>query len=224
MFRKNGLSRLRGNGTGLGASTSNLVIALSNVNAAKVRCRSRVDPEDVPRDVVLSSSLDEAAHGGKPEEESSGKVLGSVAAVGGLCILIAGGFLFKDQIRAFLLHFTGVVDEMGAVGWVLYALVYAGLEVLAVPAIPLTMASGAIFGIGPGSVLVSFSGTIAATISFLIARYVARDRVCFRAPRFVQPATGLAIYLLHDSCMSGCDERFATCQESKCLALQFRIP
>lgn len=137
-------------------------------------CRSRVGPEELPREAVLREP--DSSEDAEPEE-SSNKLLGSVAAVGGLCLLVAGGFLFKDQIRAFLIHFTDIVDDMGPVGVVLYALVYTGLEVLAVPAIPLTMASGAIFGIVPGSILVSLAGTVAATISFLIARYVARDRV-----------------------------------------------
>jgi uncharacterized membrane protein YdjX (TVP38/TMEM64 family) len=62
-------------------------------------------------------------------------------------------------------------------GYVAYAAVYTGLEVLAVPAIPLTMTAGVIFGPLPGTVIVSFSATLAATIAFLIARYAARDKV-----------------------------------------------
>lgn len=190
-------------------------------NAAKVRCRSRVDPEELPTDVGLSS-LDGGADGDQPED-SKGSVLGSVAAVGGLCLLIAGGFLFKDQIRAFLLHFTDLVDDMGAVGWVLYALVYAGLEVLAVPAIPLTMASGAIFGIVPGSILVSLSGTIAATISFLIARYAARDRVRCPCHSPAQPVVHKCsklrtLFFVLDSL----HWLVATGQECQCLVLVFR--
>lgn len=53
----------------------------------------------------------------------------------------------------------------------------AGLEILAVPAIPLTMTAGVIFGPLPGTVVVSVSATVAATAAFLIARYAARDKV-----------------------------------------------
>eukprot|EP00892_Ulva_mutabilis_P011834 jgi/Ulvmu1/9022/UM005_0113.1 len=101
---------------------------------------------------------------------------GSLVAVCGLLALIAGGVVFKDQLAAFLTYFADIIDDMGPAGYVLFFFVYAGLEVLAVPAIPLTMASGAIFGILPGSILVSLSGTAAAAVSFLIARYVARDK------------------------------------------------
>jgi uncharacterized membrane protein YdjX (TVP38/TMEM64 family) len=58
---------------------------------------------------------------------------------------------------------------------------------LAVPAIPLTMTAGAIFGVVPGTAVVSASATLAATAAFLIARYAARDRVqayAARSPRF----------------------------------------
>jgi uncharacterized membrane protein YdjX (TVP38/TMEM64 family) len=68
-------------------------------------------------------------------------------------------------------------------GYIAYAAVYTGLEVLAVPAIPLTMTAGVIFGPLPGTVIVSFSATLAATIAFLIARYAARDKVGSEALR-----------------------------------------
>jgi hypothetical protein len=52
-----------------------------------------------------------------------------------------------------------------------------GPQVLALPAIPLTMTAGAIFGVPAGTAMVTISATLAATIAFLIARYVARDKV-----------------------------------------------
>ena len=58
-----------------------------------------------------------------------------------------------------------------------YGAVYVGLELLAVPAIPLTMTSGVIFGVVPGTIVVSVASVAAATLAFLIARYAARDRV-----------------------------------------------
>jgi hypothetical protein len=154
-------------------------------SAPERTCRSRVGPEDLSGQIKLHSSLDSDAPDNSKQKDGTGKLLGTVVTVLGLCLLIAGGVIFQDQIRAFLMHFTEVVDDMGLMGVLLYALVYAGLEVLAVPAIPLTMASGAIFGIVPGSLLVSFAGTLAATTSFLIARYIAKERVC-SPPHFAQ--------------------------------------
>ena len=52
-----------------------------------------------------------------------------------------------------------------------YGGVYTVLEVLALPAVPLTMTAGLLFGVPAGTAVVSVSSTAAATISFLIARY-----------------------------------------------------
>jgi len=46
-----------------------------------------------------------------------------------------------------------------------------------VPAFPLTMSAGALFGTLPGTLLVTTSATIAAAVAFLISRYIARDKV-----------------------------------------------
>ena len=97
--------------------------------------------------------------------------------IGGIVVLAACGYVFKDQIRHFLEFFITAVEDWGPWGYVAYALVYTGLEVLAVPAIPLTMTAGAIFGPLAGTVMVAVSATMAATIAFLLARYALRDRV-----------------------------------------------
>ena len=65
----------------------------------------------------------------------------------------------------------------GPLGYLAYGGVYALLELAIIPAIPLTMTAGVLFGVLPGLAVVSASGTLAATLSFLIARYAARDKV-----------------------------------------------
>ncbi len=52
------------------------------------------------------------------------------------------------------------------------------LEVLALPAVPLTMTAGLLFGVPAGTAVVSVSSTAAATISFLIARYAGAPLAC----------------------------------------------
>ena len=64
----------------------------------------------------------------------------------------------------------------GPLGYLAYGGVYALLELAIIPAIPLTMTAGVLFGALPGLAVVSASGTLAATLSFLIARYAARDK------------------------------------------------
>jgi len=103
--------------------------------------------------------------------------------LGGILLLIGGGYAFREPIKLFLDFFIDAVDEWGYLGYLAYAAVYTALEVLAVPAIPLTMTAGVIFGPIPGTMIVSFSATLAATIAFLIARYAARDRVATLAAK-----------------------------------------
>ena len=116
-----------------------------------------------------------------PEKESSSQspaaFLAPLSVVGGIALLVLLGALMKDQIKAFLDTFIVLVDEWGPLGYIAYIVVYALLELLAVPAIPLTMTAGVIFGILPGTLVVSISSTLAATGAFLISRYLVRDRV-----------------------------------------------
>lgn len=55
--------------------------------------------------------------------------------------------------------------------------VYILLETVAVPATPLTLTAGYLFGIGPGVCVVSLASTTAAAIAFSISRYLLRDKV-----------------------------------------------
>lgn len=104
------------------------------------------------------------------------QTLGIIAFIGGLAVVLGVGYLFKGKIRRFLDYFIERVDEWGPWGYVAYGALYTLLEVLALPAIPLTMTSGVLFGIVPGTIVVSGASTAAATIAFLIARYAARDK------------------------------------------------
>ena len=97
--------------------------------------------------------------------------------MGGLALMAGGGYLFKDQIKALLGVFIEAVDGWGPLGYLAYGAVYTLLELAIIPAIPLTMTAGVLFGALPGLAVVSASGTLAATLSFLIARYAARDKV-----------------------------------------------
>jgi uncharacterized membrane protein YdjX (TVP38/TMEM64 family) len=62
--------------------------------------------------------------------------------------------------------------------------VYAFLELIIIPAVPLTMAAGVLFGVGPGLAVVSFASTAAAAVAFLITRYAARDKVQYETHKW----------------------------------------
>lgn len=65
-----------------------------------------------------------------------------------------------------------------------YALLYFFLELVAVPALPLTLGSGYLFGVTRGTIAVSISSSLAAAAAFLIARYALRDAVMSIAQRY----------------------------------------
>ncbi|XP_031391830.1 uncharacterized protein LOC116203971 [Punica granatum] len=120
---------------------------------------------------------EEDAGGLEGENAVKGTLLAGVLLIGVVGGLGAVGYIYKDQINAFLNQFSTVIEGYGPAGYALFVAVYAGLEVLAIPAIPLTMSAGLLFGSVIGTIIVSISGTVAASVAFLIARYFARERI-----------------------------------------------
>ncbi|NVK00215.1 MAG: TVP38/TMEM64 family protein, partial [Oceanospirillaceae bacterium] len=60
------------------------------------------------------------------------------------------------------------------IGLMLFAL-YTLVTALSIPgAVPLTLLTGAVFGLGWGTLLVSFASTLGATLAFLVARFLLR--------------------------------------------------
>lgn len=80
-------------------------------------------------------------------------------------------------VAQWLESFKEWVAGAGAIGYVLYVLVYVVCCVLLVPALALTLGAGAIFGFAAGSIIVLIGATLGATLAFLLARTVLRHRV-----------------------------------------------
>ena len=80
-------------------------------------------------------------------------------------------------VGEWLKSFQAWISGLGPWGGVLYGLAYVVAALLFVPGILLTLGAGYVFGLGWGVVIVSLASTTAAALAFLIARYVARDRV-----------------------------------------------
>jgi len=75
------------------------------------------------------------------------------------------------------------INQLGLWGPLVYGLLYIVAVVLFVPGSIPTIGAGAIFGLGIGVITVSLASTIGAMLAFLIARYVARDKVAQLAQR-----------------------------------------
>ena len=101
-----------------------------------------------------------------------------------VALLAVWHFLPMDS---WLRELQQVVAGMGVMGHVIFGLVYVVAALLFVPGSVLTIGAGFIFGLGWGTVVVSAASTAAAAAAFLIARYLARDRVekmARRHPKF----------------------------------------
>lgn len=99
-----------------------------------------------------------------------GRVLFGLVAI---IALVALGRTFG----VFLDRFVTWVDGLGALGPIVFILGYIGATVAFIPGSVLTLAAGAIFGLGEGVLYVMTGATLGSSVAFLLARYVAREAV-----------------------------------------------
>lgn len=76
------------------------------------------------------------------------------------------------------------IAALGVWGPVVFVVLYMIAVVFVFPASPLTLAAGALFGLAGGTAVASAGSTIGAALAFLVARYLARDRVAKWAERY----------------------------------------
>ena len=100
------------------------------------------------------------------------KILGIVAVLIGLFML--SRFL---PVGEWLEAFNVWVGELGAIGLVIFALVYVVATILLLPGAILTVGAGFVFGLGWGFLAVSAGSTTGAALAFLIGRFLARDKI-----------------------------------------------
>lgn len=134
----------------------------------------------------------ESAQGGDGGPEGGNEGIDARLIVAGVALLTvltvgsvaaATGALDSGRLMALSAWF----EKLGPAAGVLYAALYFLLELVGVPALPLTMGSGYLFGVLRGTITVSVASTAAAATSFLIARYGLRgsvSRLAGRYPRF----------------------------------------
>ena len=96
-----------------------------------------------------------------------------LAIVLGVGLLIVAG----RYLGGYVPRFAQWVQSLGVWGPVVFILGYAAATVAFVPGVLLTLAAGAIFGLGPGTVYTLIGATFGASLAFLVARYVARAAI-----------------------------------------------
>lgn len=91
------------------------------------------------------------------------------------------------QFGVFLDRFVEWVEGLGALGPIAFIAGYVAATLAFIPGSVLTLAAGAIFGLGQGVIYVMIGATAGASLAFLLARSVAREAVAQRVagnPRF----------------------------------------
>ena len=80
-------------------------------------------------------------------------------------------------LRTWLEAFNTWVIDLGVIGYILFVAVYMMSAVFFVPGSVLTLGAGFAFGVVRGSVVVSIGATLGAALAFIVARYLAREKI-----------------------------------------------
>jgi len=91
-----------------------------------------------------------------------------------IALFLAMTFL---PIQQWLKSFNDWVGQMGITGIFIFIAVYAAATVLLAPGAILTIGGGFAFGLWKGFLAVSAGATLGAALAFLVARFIARDKI-----------------------------------------------
>lgn len=94
----------------------------------------------------------------------------------GVAVLVAAALMALGRLGGhYVQDFVEWVQGAGAAAPILFAAGYAVATVAFVPGSILSLAAGAIFGVGWGLLYVMLGATVGSTVAFLVGRYLARD-------------------------------------------------
>ena len=99
-----------------------------------------------------------------------------------------GQLLTLDNLKASRDTLAGRYQAQPLATVLVFFAVYVAAAALSIPgAVILTLAAGAVFGLGMGLLVVSFASSIGALLAFLVARYLLRDLIQARFDRRLAP-------------------------------------
>lgn len=115
----------------------------------------------------------------KTELESTNKKIKLYLAISLIILLTTNFILFRklDTVHIFEENFMPTAIE-----GIIYILIYIAFTLSFIPRAALSIAGGFLFGITLGTIYSLIASYIAASISFIIARYLARDWIEIKAP------------------------------------------
>ncbi len=106
------------------------------------------------------------------------------AAIAAFFLFDLGRFLTLDYVKVQQATLADLLVREPALVIGGFFLAYVAVTAFSLPgAAIMTLAAGAIFGLWPGTLIVSFASVIGATFAFLSARYLLRDWVKMRFPK-----------------------------------------
>lgn len=109
---------------------------------------------------------------GKQNKSAVGRIIALIAIV--IALFLAMKFL---PVQQWLKSFNDWVGQMGFIGIFIFIAVYAVATVLLAPGSILTIGAGFAFGLWKGFLAVSAGATLGAALAFLVARFIARDKI-----------------------------------------------
>ena len=102
----------------------------------------------------------------------TGRLITLIAIV--IALFLATKFL---PVRDWLRNFNDWVGQTGVAGIFIFIGVYAVATILLAPGSILTIGAGFAFGLWKGFLAVSAGATLGASLAFLVARFIARDKI-----------------------------------------------
>src|SRR5436190_7866856 len=108
----------------------------------------------------------------KKAKSAIGRLIALIVIV--VALFLAMKFL---PVQQWLRSFNDWVGQIGVAGIFIFIAVYAAATVLLAPGAILTISAGLVFGLWKGFLAVSAGSTLGAALAFLVARFIARDKV-----------------------------------------------
>jgi uncharacterized membrane protein YdjX (TVP38/TMEM64 family) len=111
-------------------------------------------------------------NGNQQSKSVTGRLTALIVIVGAL--FLAMRFL---PVQQWLRNFNDWVGQMGVAGIFVFIIVYVVATVLLAPGSVLTIGAGFAFGLWRGFLAVSAGATLGASLAFLVARFIARNKI-----------------------------------------------